>query len=112
VADGTFIEDVRGPDMLYNEYAIEGPEHAKIKYGIEPEPGVWTQGLVQIPSYLVQIPEAKGQVLVKAGGAKLISVKGGDFLVVDVFGAGRIGVQAIDLGHKERTYRTWSSFSS
>jgi hypothetical protein len=111
-ADGTFIEDVRGPDILYNEYATEGSEHAREKYGIEPKPGAWTQGVAQIPSYLVQIPETKREVLVKAGVGKLISVKGGDFLVADVFGAGRIGVQAIDLGHKERTYRTWSSSAS
>jgi hypothetical protein len=112
VADGTFVEDGRGPDTLYNEYATEGPEHAKRKYGIEPKPGVWTQGLARIPSYLAQIPEAKSEVLVKASGGKLISVKGSDFLVVDVFGAGRTGVQAIDVGHKERTYRAWSSFAS
>lgn len=105
--DGTFIEDPAGSDILYNEYATEGTEHAKRKYGIEPTPGVWTLGLAQIPSYLVEIPKAKSEVLVKAGGGKLIAVKGGDFLVVDVFGAGRIGVQAIDLGNKERTYRTW-----
>jgi hypothetical protein len=111
-SDGTFVEDVRGPDILYNEYAAEGFEHAKQKYGIEPKPGVWTQGMAQIPSYLVQIPEAKGEVLVKADGGKLISVKGGDFLVVDVFGAGGIGVQAIDLRHKERTYRRWDSSAS
>ena len=107
--DGTFIEDSQGSDVLYNEYATEGTEHAKRKYGIEPKPGVWTQGLAQIPSYLVEIPKAKREVLMKAGGGKLISVKGGDFLVVDVFGAGGIGVQAIDLGNKERTYRAWGS---
>jgi hypothetical protein len=67
--------------------------------------------MAQIPSYLVQISEAKGEVLVKAGGGKLISVKGGDFLVADVFGSGRIGIQAIDLGHKERTYRRWGCFT-
>jgi len=111
-ADGKLIEDVMGPDILYNEYSTEGSEHAKGKYNIEPKPGVWTHGAAQIPSYLVQIPKAKGAVLVKAGGGKLISVKGGDFLVVEVFGAGRTGVQAIDLGNKERTYRTWDSFIS
>ncbi|MGB6536141.1 MAG: hypothetical protein WBF58_09290 [Xanthobacteraceae bacterium] len=104
-ADGTFVEDAKGPDILYNEYANEDSEHAKMKYGIEPKPGIWTHGAAQIPSYLVQIPEAKREVLVKAGDGKLISVKGGDFLVADVFGPGRIGVHAIDLGHKERTYR-------
>jgi len=107
-ADGTFIENAAGADTLYNEYATEGSEHAKQKYGIEPKPGVWTQGMAQMSSYLVQIPEAKGEVLVKAGGGKFISVKGGDFLVVDVFGAGRIGVHAIDRGHKERTYQAWA----
>ena len=110
--DGTFIEDPGGSDILYNEYTTEGTEHAKRKYGIEPTPGVWTQGLAQIPSYLVEIPKAKSEVLIKAGGGKLISVKGGDFLVVDVFGTGGIGVQAIDLGNKERTYRTWGSSTS
>ena len=110
-ADGTFIEDSGGPDILYNEYATEGSEHAKTKYGIEPKPGVWTQGAGRIPSYLVQIPAVKKEVLVKAGGGKLIAVKGGDFLVVDVFGAGGIGVQAIDLWYKARTYRAWGSFA-
>jgi hypothetical protein len=110
--DGTLIEDPAGSDILYNEYATEGADHAKRKYGIEPKPGVWTQGLAQIPSYLTEIPKAKGEVLVKAGGGKFIAVKGGDFLVVDAFGAGRIGVQAIDLGNKERTYRTWDPLTS
>src|SRR5580704_15573689 len=59
-----------------------------------------------------EFPKPKGEVLVKADGGKLISVKGGDFLVVDVFGAGGIGVQAIDLRHKERTYRRWDSSAS
>jgi hypothetical protein len=58
-------------------------------------------------SYLVQIPETKGEVLVKAGGGKLIAVRGGDFLVVDAYGDGRIGVHAIDVGDKERTYQLW-----
>jgi len=38
--------------------------------------------VARIPSYLVQIPEAKNQVPLKAGGDKLVSVKGGDFAVV------------------------------
>jgi hypothetical protein len=108
-ADGTFVEDMGGPEVLYNEYSTEDPQHAKRKYGIEPRPGRWTQGMARIPSYLVQIPQAKGEVFVKAAGDKLISVRGGDFLVVDVLGDGRIGVQAIDRAHKERTYRPWDS---
>jgi hypothetical protein len=111
-ADGSFVEDVHGPDILFNEYAAEGAEHAKRKYGVTPKPGVWTQGLAQVPSYLVQIPEAKEEVLVRAGGDKFISVKGGDFLVVDVLGARQFGVQAIDLGNKQRTYRTWNSVAA
>jgi hypothetical protein len=107
-ADGTFVEDIKGPDTLYNEYAIESVTHAKRKYAIEPKPGVWTQGVAQIPSYLVQIPETKGEVLVKAHGGKLIAVKGGDFLVIDVFDGGRTGVHAIDRSHKERTYQLCS----
>jgi hypothetical protein len=107
-ADGTFVEDIGGPDTLYNEYATEGVAHAKRKYDIEPKPGVWTQGIAQIPSYLVQIPETKGEVLVKAAGGKLISVRGGDFLVVDVFDRGRTCVHAIDRADKKRTYRLWS----
>jgi hypothetical protein len=108
-ADGTFVEDVGGPDTLYNEYATEGVAGAKRKYNIEPKPGVWTQGISQIPSYLLQIPETKGKVLMKAHGGKLISVNGGDFLVVDVFDGGRTGgVHAIDRESKERLYRPWS----
>jgi hypothetical protein len=106
--DGTFVEDIGGPDTLYNEYAVEGVAHAKRKYNIEPKPGVWAEGISQIPSYLVQIPETKGEVLVKAHGGKLISVKGGDFLVADVFDRGRTGVHAIDRGSKERCYRPWT----
>jgi hypothetical protein len=106
--DGTFVEDIGGPDTLYNEYAVEGVAHAKSKYNIEPKPGVWTEGVSQIPSYLVQIPETKGEILVKAPGGKLISVKGGDFLVADVFDRGRTDVHAIDRGSKERSYRPWS----
>jgi hypothetical protein len=107
-ADGTFVEDIRGPDTLYNEYATEGVAHAKWKYGVEPKPRVWTRGIAQIPSYLVQIPETKGEVLVKAPGGKLISVRGGDFLVVDVFDRGRTGVQATARAYKERAYRLWN----
>ncbi len=107
--DGSFVEDIAASEILYNEYATENPDHPKSKYGIEPKPGVWTQGLAQIPSYLVQIPLTKGEVLVRAGGGKLISVRGGDFLVIDALPGGKIGVHAIDRADRERTYRNWDS---
>ena len=110
-ADGTFVEDGAGPEMLYNEYATESVEHPRKKYGIEPKPGVWTQGLSRIPSYVVQIPPEKGEVLVRAPGDKLIAVKGGDFIVADRLDPKNVGVQAIDRGNKERTYRPWEAGS-
>jgi hypothetical protein len=108
-ADGTFVEDSAGPEILYNEYATESAEHPRKKYGIEPKPGVWTQGLSRIPSYLAQIPPEKGEVLVRAPGGKLIAVNGGDFIVADMLGPKNISVQAIDRGNKERTYRSWEA---
>ena len=111
-ADGSFVEDFEGYDILYNEYANDDLEHPKRKYGIEPKPGNWTRGLSQITSYIVPIAEAKGEVLVKAGNGKLIAVKGGDFLVVDLIGDGKIGVHAIDVANKERTYQLWGSSNS
>src|SRR5215467_8941787 len=37
--DGTFVEDPRGPETLYNEYATEDVAHPQRKYRIEPRPG-------------------------------------------------------------------------
>ena len=105
--DGTFVEDIMGPETLYNEYATDNPGHPKKKYGIEPKPGVWTEGIAQIPSYLVRIPGHKGEVEVNAANGKKISVKGGDFLVVDALGDGKTSVQGIKGDMKENTYRSW-----
>ena len=104
--DGTFIEEPEG-EILYNEYATDNPEHPRKKYGIDPKPGVWTEGLAQTPSYLMQIPAEKEEFDVIADG-KRISVRGGDFIVVDALGGGKTGVQGIEKGSKERTYRPWS----
>ena len=109
--DGTFVEDQNGLETLYNEYATDNPEHPKKKYGIVPQPSRWTEGLAQIPSYLVEIPTNKGDLEVKTGSGKLIGVKGGDFIVVDAMGGGKTGVQAIERGMKEKTYRTWEILS-
>ena len=106
-ADGTFVEKAGVGQELYNEYATDNPEHPKKKYGIEPKEGVWTEGMAQIPSYLVEIPADKGEVQVQTAGGKTISVKGGDFLVVDNLGGGKTSVQAIERGMKEKTYRSW-----
>jgi hypothetical protein len=105
-ADGTFVEGI-GPDTLYNEYATDAPDHPKKKYGIEPKPREWTEGMAQIPSYLVEIPEGKGDIQVNTAGGKKISVKGGDFIVLDELGEGKVGVQAIERASKERTYNPW-----
>lgn len=105
--DGTFTEDESGPNTLYNEYATDKADHAKTKYGIEPVAGTWTEGMAQIPSYLAEIPAAKGDLEVKTSSGKIISVHGNDFVVVDALGGGKTAVQAIERGMKERTYRTW-----
>lgn len=105
--DGTFVEDMMGPETLYNEYATDNPEHPKKKYGIDPQPGVWTEGLAQIPSYLIRVPEGKQEVTVNTAGGKKISVKGGDFVVVDALGEGKVSVQAIEKNMKESTYAQW-----
>jgi hypothetical protein len=99
-ADGTFVETAKGNEILFNEYATEDSTHAKSKYGVDPMPGKWTHGTGQITSYLLEIPKAKPEVLLKAGSGKLIAVKSGDFLVFDVFGDGRVGVQGLDRASK------------
>jgi len=103
--DGTFVVEENGSETLYNEYVTSNPDHPMKKYGIVPVIGEWTEGLAQIPSYLVQIPEGVGEVTVRTKGGKLISVASGDFLVVDDLGNGSTSVQAIEKGFKERTYK-------
>jgi hypothetical protein len=105
--DGTFIEGEDGPETLFNEYATDKADHAKTKYGIDPKPGTWTEGMAQIPSYLAEIPAAKGDLEVKTSSGKMISVHGNDFVVVDALGGGKTGVQAIERNIKERTYKKW-----
>jgi hypothetical protein len=106
--DGTFVEDAKGPETLYNEYVTDNPDHPKKKYGIDPKPGEWTEGLAQIPSYLVRIPEDKEELEIRAAGGKRISVRGGDYMVVDALGGGKTSFQAIEKNSKERTYRPWN----
>lgn len=105
--DGTFVEKPEGAEILYNEYATDNPEHSKKKYGITAQPKEWTEGMAQIPSYLVQIPKEKGEMLIKTANGKMISVHGGDFIVVDNLGGGKTSVQGIESAIKEKTYRPW-----
>jgi broad specificity phosphatase PhoE len=106
--DGTFIEKQNGAEILFNEYATDTVGHSMKKYGIEPKPGEWITGTSKIPSYLVPIPENIGDVEVNAANGKKIAVNGGDFIVVDDFGAGKTDVQAIERATKQRTYRSWT----
>jgi hypothetical protein len=109
LSDGTFEEDPEGGAMLYNTYVTDDSEHPKRKYGIEPKPMQWIEGMAQIPSYLFEIPKGTGETEVITGDGKKISVHDGDFLVVDNLGGGKTSVQAVERGFKERTYTPWAS---
>lgn len=106
--DATFVEDPNGSEMLYNEYVTEDPDHPMRKYGITPKAGEWTEGMAQIPSYLLEIPPGTPEFEVITAGGKHVSVQGGDFVVIDDLGGGKTGVQAIERGAKERTYKPWA----
>ncbi|MEI7765467.1 MAG: HD domain-containing protein [bacterium] len=105
--DGTFVEKPEGTEILFNEYATDNPEHSKKKYGITAEPKKWIEGMAQIPSYLAQIPTEKGEIQIKTASGKMISVRGGDFIVVDNLGGGKTSVQGIENNIKGKTYRPW-----
>lgn len=107
--DGTFIEKPEGKEILYNEYATDNPEHSKKKYGITAEPKKWIEGMAQIPSYLAQIPVEKEEVQIKTASGKMISVRGGDFIVVDNLGGGKTSVQGIENNIKGKTYHPWKN---
>ena len=104
--DGTVAENPMG-ETLFEEYKTSDSNHPRTKYGVDPKPGEWQVGIAQIPSYLVKIPEEKGDIDVTTKGGTVISVRGGDFLVVDALGDGKTAVQAIEKGAKEDTYRSW-----
>jgi hypothetical protein len=103
--DGSFTETPEGSETLYNEYVSSDPEHPMRKYGITPTPGAWTEGAAQIPSYLIEIPASVEATEVYTAGGKAISVRGGDFLVVEDLGKGDVRVQAVERSIKEKTYK-------
>lgn len=105
--DGTFTEDPMGSEQLHNEYATDDVNHPVNKYGITPVSQRWQDAFAKIPSYLVEIPAEIGKVTVISTHGTKIEVSGGDFVVVDDFGGGKIGVQAIERSIAQKTYSAW-----
>lgn len=105
-ADGTAVEDINGEDV-YEEYKSGDHENFKKKYdGAEPTEGKWQIVGSRIPSYIVEIPQDKGEVDIKTKDAT-IAVRGGDFIVIDDLGNGKTRVQGIEKGAKNDTYGAW-----